>query len=487
MKLALINTVKNKTMPPIGLVSIATYLKRYHNFKHTEIIDVNWEDPIKSLKNYRPDVVGISSISESYQQAIELAKKIKSILSCPIIIGGVHISTLPTSLSSVFDFGVIGEGEETVLDLVKLYENEGAFPMEKLKNIPGLVWRENQKLIFTDKRELIQPLDKIPCPDMNFFKAAKIFFKRRWIPWNETEGIAGFIMTARGCPYRCAFCSSSKFWQRVRLNSPERIYSDVKFLMEKYHVTHIEIWDDLLTVNKNRLKRIAEMFKSGGIGKKVSFLCSTRANLIDEELCQIMKEINITAINFGFESGNNRVLRYLKAGSVSLADNIRAVRLAKRYGFHIFGSFVFGSPTETLKEMQDTLDFIDFIANSGCKSNIWNYAMTPFPATTMWKTAKECGKVNDDNMDWRQLTLTNINNPLLLDKSINKKEFQKIFACAQAKAERLEIETLHLTKKIQRHPLKSLRTAFKNPKRLFKLIYLYGQRKLTRKLTQKSY
>lgn len=463
----------------MGLASIVTYLKKYCGSYSIKIIDSNWDDNIlKTLKEYRPDIIGISSMTINYQKAIELAQEIKESLAGPIIIGGVHISTLPSSLSPTFDLGVLGEGEETLLELLKLYEKEGTFSKEKLKNIQGLVFWDEDKLILTDKREPMQPLDKIPPLDRSFLN--KGYFDSRWIPWDGSKGVEGSIITSRGCPYRCVFCSTSRFWGKVRLNSPEFILKDVKNLIDNYYVSHIQIWDDLFAFNKKRLREIAGLFKSEGITCKVAFSCQVRSNLMDDELCRIMKEINIRTISLGFESGSDKILNYLKAGSVTVADNKRTIILAQKYDFRVWGSFIFGSPGETIEDMKETLGFIDFLLKGNCKANMWHFVMTPFPATPLWEIAKSRGKVSD-HMNWNQLGHTNVDAPLLLDSSVNREEFKEVFMEANKKLAKLHIRDLSLAQIVKR-PMNLLKTIFKDPKNALNLVYVYLRYKCSKSL-----
>jgi len=423
MRLALVNLMKVPEVPPTGLMYIATYLREYMGFDNSRIIDVNVEDVRKELRKYKPDVVGISSMTVSYGKAIELAKEIKQNMEIPCLIGGVHISTLPSSLTKEFDLGIIGEGEQTTLELVQLYEKYGEFSEKKLKEIKGVAYYKDGKVVLTERRELITPLDKIPIPDRSFLDPS--YFKPRPIFFTNEIGREGHILTTRGCPYRCAFCSTSVFWQKVRAHSVERVCEEVKELVDKYHVDSIQVWDDLFTYNKKRLRKIAKMLKEEGITEKVQFSCQPRANLVDDELCEILKDINVKTVSFGFESGSDKTLGYLKKGTVTVEQNKRAIQMCKKHGFKVFGSLMFGSPGETLDDMKQTLDLIDFMKENGAEL-IWAFVTTPFPGTEIWKIAKQKGMVSDD-MDWNELDHSNVDNPMLLDDSVSKDEFKNVF------------------------------------------------------------
>lgn len=432
MKIGLISIFEDKSAPPLGLCYLGTFLEK--NGYNVKIIDKNWEDVETSTRKYRPDIIGISSMTHYYGEAIKLAKKFKEKSNIPIFIGGPHISTLPESFNKIFDLGVIGEGELTLLEVLRLYKKNERIEADKLKRIKGLVYQKGNKIIRTPMREPIKLLDSIPIPNRKLLN--KNYFNKIWVHWDETMGREGAMLTSRGCPYKCVFCSTSRFWNIVRLNSPEYVLKDLKDLVDNYKVDHVHIWDDLFTISKSRLEKIYYALKKEGLIDKVVFQCQPRANLMDDELCKVMKQLSVRTISFGFESGSERMLKYLKGGSVTVEDNKRTVLLAKKWGFRLYGSLIFGSPSETVKDMRKTIEFIDFVNENSDKAALWHFIMTPFPGTPIWEIAKKRKKVSKD-MDWRLLRHQNIDNPLLLDPGIDKKEFQQIFGEADTKLRQL--------------------------------------------------
>ena len=162
----------------------------------------------------------------------------------------------------------------------------------------------------------------------------------------------------RGCPYKCTFCSSSKFWKRARFFSAKYVVNEIEHVIERYKVKDIMLWDDLFIANKKRLREIAALIKERRIDEKISFSCSVRANLVNDELCTLLKDMNVTGVTMGLESGTDRILKYLKQGNVTVGDNTSAIQTCKKYGFDVGGSFIIGSPTETREEVLTTLNFI---------------------------------------------------------------------------------------------------------------------------------
>ena len=390
MKIALISLARQSGCPPIGLVYLATYIKSKLNIE-VEIIDYNFELHFYSAKEY--DLIAISAMTIYYKEAVALGKLIKVFHKIPIIIGGVHISTMPESFDpQAFDAMVIGEGEKSLEQIIKEYINCG-----KLLNT---VYQHSP----------IENLDDLPRPDWDLVDK-RYFDKKANMTFGE-YGVSGVMLTSRGCPYQCRFCATQKFWgNKVRFHSAEYVEQLIWDLMRK-GVTHIQIWDDLFTINKERLSKLGGRWAVSG--KRVKFNCQPRADLIDDEMCQLLKDIGVTTCIFGFESGNSRVLYYLKRDTCTPQDNINAIRTCQKYGLKVQGSVMLGSPKEKIEQMRDTYRFVKWCAFNGVQ-RIWSFVATPFPATEWW-----------NNQNVSECSHQNIDNPLLLDKSVSKKDFKKI-------------------------------------------------------------
>lgn len=430
MKLGLIGLSKGDTTPNLGLAYIAAYLRK--NVKMDIFISDN-EDTLKRLRSEKPDLVAISSVSHEFGNAKKLASEIKEEFGVPVILGGHHISSIPGSLPGCVDVGVIGEGEETMLELIKLYKSRGSFPASGLKKIDGLVYHNRGGVAMTKPRKLIEPLDNIPFPARDLVPMEEYFLK----PSMYVTGRVGrwtSMITSRGCPYRCVFCSSSHFWKRIRFHSSGYVLKEIKLLVDKYNVQAIRLYDDLFTADKERLRKIVKGIKDAGIDKKVEFTCNCRANLMDEETCRLLKEMNVVFIFFGFESGSEKVLKFLKKGTVTVADNRRAADLCKKFDIKIGSGFMIGNPGETREDLMKTYEFIrevplDFVGVS---------ITTPIPGTELWEIAKKDGIVTDD-MDWEKLgtrPTKNLEENIYMNKEIERRDFVKIYGQFRKLADR---------------------------------------------------
>jgi magnesium-protoporphyrin IX monomethyl ester (oxidative) cyclase len=422
MKIALAFLDRLEGAPPLGIAYIASYIRKYGGFN--DIIIIDKEDPIKAVKRNNPDIVGITSITKTFNQAIATAEKIKSDSDIATIIGGVHITELPRTLPVCFDVGVLGEGEQTMLELVQTYEKYGEFRNNLLKKIKGLAFHNNNHVFVTEQRPFIEPIDKIPYPARDLLKMKEFYLKPgRTVP--DKVCIGTTMMTSRGCPYNCVYCASPQFWRRItRFHSAEYVVGEIELLAEKYKVEAIHIWDDLFATNIKRLEEVVKLLKEKRLNEKIDFYCYGRANLMTPQMCKLLKEMNVRYISFGLESGSEKILNYLKKGTVSAEQNKKAVELCKKFGFIIEGTFIFGSPDENKDDIQKSLELMK---NKALDRAI-ACSLTPYPGTELWEYVKQRGLVKDYNeIDWERVDLRQFNEKIYMNKKMSKKEFLEQF------------------------------------------------------------
>jgi len=201
-------------------------------------------------------------------------------------------------------------------------------------------------------------------------------------------------------------------WGEPRFHSAQYVNMMINDLWVK-GVNLVQIWDDLFTINRKRLKQIIP--RPG-----MKFNCQPRTDLIDDELCGILKGMGVTTCIFGFESGSDKTLRYLKRDTCTVGDNKKAIKICHKHGLKVQGSVIFGNPNETIEDMQKTIGFMKWAIKQGVQ-RLWAFVATPFPGTEWW------GKLTGVP-SWSQLSHYT-DYPLLL--SVDKKDFKKVMQDVQ--------------------------------------------------------
>lgn len=372
---------------PLGLTYLSSYLKKELNINEVSIhIDI---DHLISLK---PDIVGISSYTETFNQAINGAIKIKKTINVPVIIGGNHITALPQSLHKCFDIGVIGDGEKTLIKLIHLYLQGNLNNKNYLKYIPGIVYHEDEKIKLTGKGEIYHNLDEILKPDRQIMHTFWPLLGKEWY-WKQA------IYTSRGCPFKCKFCIYSKINEKVRFHSPERVIEEIEEIIINYpEQKNITIHDDLFALNKERLYNIVKLIRINNIYKKVSFTCMGKPDLFDEEMCLLLKDMNVQFMTFGFESGSKKVLTYLKGKSAKINSNKKTIELCDKYNIKVGGYFIIGTPIETIDDLRKNYWFIR--KSFPPLSLVGIFTLVPFPGTKIWDYAIEKGFLTENFNNW---------------------------------------------------------------------------------------
>lgn len=403
--------------PPLPLASIYSYIKKTLPKEDIKVID-HVKDPVKEIVSLNPQVVGLSSNSLPFYKARQIAKAIKNLIpNVIIVLGGHHISNLPHTLPNEFDIGVLWEGEETFREILEnLSKNKG---LDFLKKIKGVCFHEEGKVIINEPRLLISNLDDIPIPDRDVFDMEGYYLKPRRSGTMQGLARATQMLTSRGCPYNCVFCASPR--RKIRFHSAERVVEEMDLLYTKYHVQEIAIVDDLFVFDLDRLKKILKLMKTKSFYNKIKLFCEARTDVFNEEMAKVLKEMNVKTMAFGFESGSEKELQYLKRDTTTIETNKRACEICHKYGFAIDGYFIIGSPIQTKEDLQKTIKFI--------KENKIDYlsiaTATPFPGSGWWEYAKNKGLV-DDFMDFRKFDTQARNSYFFMNENFSFEEYKNI-------------------------------------------------------------
>ncbi|CAG0948860.1 anaerobic magnesium-protoporphyrin IX monomethyl ester cyclase [Methanosarcinales archaeon] len=367
--------------PPLGLGYVAASLRNAGY--GVDILDCTFmkrEEALKKAQGIEADVVGIYSMVTMRNDSIWFAKNLRD--SCDLLIaGGPLPSCDPLSFMNDFDVVVKGEGEHTMLELLRAYDN-GC----DLRSIPGIVYRKRNngrakgkqsEIVFTDPRILESDLDKIAFP------ARDLFPNDRYIEyWKRRYGHAATtVFTTRGCPFSCEFCSNAVFGISYRERSPENVVDEVEHALS-FGYDRIHFADDVFTLNRERVLKICDEIRRRGLHFK--WECLGRVDSIDEEISIAMKDAGCDRIFFGIESGNDSVLKLMKK-KITPDRARKAVYSAHEAGLSTGAFFILCYPGETDDTVLETLRFavslpLDYLS----------FTMPyPLPGTALYERVKE--------------------------------------------------------------------------------------------------
>lgn len=362
--------------PPLGIAYLSAILES-GGFP-CDVLDAN-------LPNYdtqrvadivdkkEPDIVCLSLYAFNFRSGLELADAIKVKRPNTIIIaGGAHPSALGGRVfaqSRSIDAVVVGEGELALLEIAQRYKNA----QEPFYGVEGVVYQKEGAVINNKSRARIKDLDTLSFPAFHLLPSLSRYHRRIVV------SPAAPILTSRGCPFDCIFCSKSVFGKQVFYRSVENVVAEIDYLVDRFKVRQLDIVDDNFIVNKERAIRIMELLSKKPYQLAINLQSGVSATLVDERLLKLMKEAGVYRIAFGVESGNQGILDSIKKKQ-SLEDILNATTLARKIGIRTDVFFIIGLPGDTPVSMQNTIDFAKKI-----NPDTVNFHMAvPFPGTELY-------------------------------------------------------------------------------------------------------
>ena len=424
-KICLISVVDKSYLDeaPLDLLYLADYLVKSKILRRNQIriIDLDFEDPVKVVKKLKPQLVGLSVITPFYSLAASLATEIKKNCSASLIIGGYHISSLPGKLEQPFDIGVIGEGEETLAELVTAFKKKASVTDKQLSKINGIVFRDKKgELIKTQMRPVLdlnisKPLDWSLLPSEKLYQYQTFLIDGKPQVFKTVR-----IYSARGCPYNCSFCAHRVVWFGMRFFTAQKVVDEIETLYRDYGVKSFQIMDDTFAISKTRVRElITEMDGRGLLGKVFFSHLFVRANLIDQEFVDLLKEFGAVSVFIGIEFGSERMLQTFKDGKLTNEQVKKATRLFGQANIFVFGSFMLFAPTETKGEVQQTYQLAKWFSEQPNALSLGYSVTTPYPGTKLWNVAVEMKVVDFNNINWDDF--------LMFDLSSGERDITKIF------------------------------------------------------------
>lgn len=373
------------SLPPLGIGYLSSYLKQQE-----WSVETSFHHTVEELIDAKPDIAAVSSTTENFHHATTVAKTIKEELGIPVIGGGMHLTSLPHILPDPYDLGVVGEGEVTLTEIVRLYKEKKNPGVEDFRKMKGIIYRDNGEVVIAPSQDLIKEMDSLPFPDRELIDHG----------WKVPNWDTVHMVSSRGCPYKCSFCSSSLHWKRFRFFSPEYVAKEIEYLRERYNPQTLYFFDDLFVGHIGRWRKVVKLFRERGIHKGVTFRAYARVDLVTEQMADEFAELNFKYIDFGFESNNQEILKFLTKTRVTPEINQQAIDWLGKNNLSVGGNFIIGSPPETLEMAQETYEFAE--RNRDVIERCSVGPLQPLPGTPIWNIAKMKGLVSDD-MDWSRL------------------------------------------------------------------------------------
>jgi len=449
---------------PLGLLYLAGVLEK--NNYQVKILDAlshgNSIDEINlEVSEFSPHVVGITAMTIQARDAYMVAESVKTINPKTItVMGGPHATALPEEgiNSGYIDFAVIGEGEYSLLEICDKVEKGD----KEFCDVKGIVYKNGRKIIKTSFRENLDRLDEIPFPAYHLLPSMA-----RYNPpphWGK-KGKFGSVITSRGCPYGCEFCSVTRaFGKKYRVRSSNNVLDELEVLYKDYGVRYVSFRDSVFTLLKKRVIEICRGIVD--MGMDIKWNCNGRVNEVNEEMLLWMKKAGCKAIQYGIESGNEEILSRFKRLN---KDTIRkAVNLTNKVGIEPHGYFMFGLPGETKKSMRDTINF----AKSLNLHSAGFTTVTPFPGSELWEYCIENNLVL--STDWEKYDLKG----LPVSRHLNLKAEEIL------NAQKAAFREFYMRPKIIFRQLKNIRSANDILNYLFEALINLGKNK---KMNQKAH
>jgi radical SAM superfamily enzyme YgiQ (UPF0313 family) len=332
------------------------------------------------------DLVGISSptplIDEAYRDA-----KIAKAHGAITILGGPHPTLMPEECLAQpdVDFVARGEAEETIVELVMAHSRA------PLHEIRGLSYRdENGRVMHNAPRALADNLDAIPFPAYHLFKIERYTNLQPLTDGLDPHARSYTILTSRGCPYQCTYCSKPITGDTWRPRSVENVIAEWKMLVNNFHATEIGVTDDIWNLNLNRAKELCRALIAEGLNT-VPWVTihGMKVNHTDAELFQLMKRAGCRRVGFGVESGDEEILKRVVKKSQTMEQVRAAFRNAKAAGLQTMGFFIYGMPNETAETMDKTTQFAIEL-----DPDLANFMMAaPYPGTELWEMIERGGRL----------------------------------------------------------------------------------------------
>ncbi len=409
----------NKLFPPLGLTYLASSLiAEGHEVSilDMEAIKMEWIDLAPFLIEKSPDVIGIhgtTPIAKYIKLCAEIAKV--SVKNVTVVVGGAHATLLPEEMLAnipQIDYILRGEADKTICELLRIIENDDN--RANLNNITGICYKKNNKSGFQISNQIavMDNLNELPLPAYDLLQMEAYYEC-------GTKERASTIISSRGCPFNCAFCSvPALYGRKFRSRTAENIMMEIRLLVSKYRIQHIVFYDASFLIDQERVKQLCDKLINESLG--ITWRCRCRADSIRKDMIEHMKNAGCTEISIGVESGSQRILDLMNK-KINLGLIEKTFQIIREAGIWTSAYFILGWPTETTQEIYQTIEFAKLLDPDWALFSI----ATPLPKTQLSKTLK----IQDLTSDWSKYKFT-ANSPVVEYPELSKEDLSKLFTYA---------------------------------------------------------
>lgn len=389
--------------PPIGILHLASICREYgYPVKlidaHAESLNVT--NILSIVEDFDPDIVCLTAMTIMIDASAEIAKAIKEHSPRIItMIGGVHLTAEPIKTLQEypqFDFGVIGEGEVVLLDFLEHLRNS-----EELSGVKSLVWKEpiSGEIKVNQRRDFYKDLDDFPFPAFDLV-GDKLFSHYRLSPFGTKHFRSIGLVTSRGCSGFCSFCDLGVVGRGYRIMTAPYLISHLKELSKKFKVNDLLFYDDMFTGNKKRLMDFCNAMIEEGT--PFTWSCCSRVDFVSYlDLLELMKKAGCHSIEFGVESGCQRILDSMRK-NVTKEKIAHVISMATNAGITTKANFILGHLGETFDSIMETINF----ASSLNVNYVQHTHLVPLVGSEIFETAHKFGTFNPS---WKRMSTLDIN------------------------------------------------------------------------------
>ncbi|MBC7962578.1 MAG: radical SAM protein [Steroidobacteraceae bacterium] len=333
-------------VPPLSLLLVAAILEKEGvvvDLIDMEAENLSYTETLKRIKSFAPDLLGFTVTTWSFHSVLSWINKFKADTAIPVLVGGEHIRLYPNETMSheSIDFCLVGEAELPLPEFIKAFREDRSF-----EGIKSIGYKKDGKAVIDRTLQFVEDINSVPFPARHLIKNElyeNILSRKK----NFTA-----LLTSRGCPFNCAFCSHNQLKYRAR--SPKNVVDEIELNLNQHNIRDFDIYDSTFTANEQRVIDICEEIRRRKL--KVEFTVRSRVDVVSREMVGSLKSAGCHTILYGIESSNPDILKMMNK-RISLELVTEAINYTKQSGIKTLGFFLFGFPGETRQTIEDTIRF----------------------------------------------------------------------------------------------------------------------------------